>query len=59
MGISSSGHSYNADFHHQSSRRIEARIDTNIPIFVSIALLMFIEIIILFSVSRTHNRIKS
>lgn len=45
MGISSGRHSYNADLYHQPSRRIEARIDANIPIFVSITLLPFIEII--------------
>lgn len=45
MGISSSRHSYNADLYHQPSRRIKARIDANIPIFVSITLLSFIEII--------------
>lgn len=44
MGISSGRHSYNADLYHQPSRRIEARIDTNIPIFVSITLLPFIKI---------------
>lgn len=36
VGVSSSRYSYNADLYHKSSRRIEARIDTDIPIFVSI-----------------------
>jgi len=36
VGVSSSRHSYNADLYHKPSRRIEARIDTDIPIFVSI-----------------------
>lgn len=61
MGISSGRHSYNADLYHQPSRRIEARIDANIPIFVSITILPFIEIInsLLFCVSKVHNRTKS
>lgn len=59
MGISSSRHSYNADLYYKLPRRIEARIDTDIPIFVSIiSLLSCIKIMFLFCIEEYNSRLE-